>query len=418
MNAHDVATGSSHAAGVRAEGEAEPSELWPSSYEAPSRLRHTSTAPSSLLLGAPYTNRDHPTPRSAYSETMGAPFSVTPPRTPHMRDQVPSLDTSPAVLMQSPEHAGLAYSPYGLPSPAHTPMPAWNEAMALHHSASMQAMSTLGYPASMQAHPYGALPFGMHSFASSFIAQGTTGDTPHSLPTGMEGAYAQSLTPAMAATSLQSPTALSSTPASPVKLLSPTRRGRMGMPKLPRKAQSTPLFDVSTPLDMRGHPSTSAGARGPQKTLRKYASNKRINGGAPFLATASTSDTKGAGQARLRGRPSMMVLHEANGGPSTSRGPGAKPPNLAHRRPVTLNFINYGINDAEALCAAVAPSGSYRALAQQAAQSTDMHDGDGAPEDEKRYARATPQSHPCTPKLRPLLPGKEGASGPDTSSGR
>ena len=53
---------------------------------------------------------------------------------------------------------------------------------------------------------------------------------------------------------------------------------------------------------------------------------------------------------RLRMRGSMAALREANAMHAAKQSPGP-------RKPLTLSFVNYGIEDAEELCSAVAPSG-------------------------------------------------------------
>ena len=141
------------------------------------------------------------------------------------------------------------------------------------------------------------------------------------------------------------------------RLTSPTRRGRTGGQRAPRKAQSTPSFDVRPRSEAPAVPSGSSPARQrtAQRGLRSAASNKRMATMYNNSASSAADANKQARGNRLRTHGSMAALRQA----STMQ-PSKHASSSGPKRPMTLSFVNYGIGDAEALCSAVAPSGSYK----------------------------------------------------------
>lgn len=152
-------------------------------------------------------------------------------------------------------------------------------------------------------------------------------------------------TNALALAGTQSPAPAPSTPQTPRGTISPVRRGRPpSSARTPRKAQSTPHFEFNN------HVEHSPGK--PRKGLRKIASNRRM--AATYVNQSPAAETSKR-PGRLQARGSMAALRQASSLQASLR----QPP-MQQRRPMTLSFVNYGIADAEELCAAVAPSGSYK----------------------------------------------------------
>lgn len=165
---------------------------------------------------------------------------------------------------------------------------------------------------------------------------------------------------------------------------SPSGRRRGSFQRIPRKAQSTPHFsalegDTSRTASI---PSSPCKARSSVKTLRKLQSNRRLNGQGNTASEPSKPQT-----GRLRMRGSMAALREANAMHATKQSP-------AQRRPLTLSFVNYGIEDAEELCSAVAPSGSYKVPLRG---FKDSSDDEGEQNNSSPHA---PPSEPVTPHSR------------------
>lgn len=147
-------------------------------------------------------------------------------------------------------------------------------------------------------------------------------------------------------------TSASMMPSTHTKNMSPGRR-RSAMAGMPRKAQSTPHFQKvsyeATPLASTPHsPSKS---RSNPKTVRRLTSQKRMS----VQPTATAPEPTKMQPGRLRMRGSMAALREANAMQTSSKSSPA-----TQRKPITLSFVNYGIEHAEELCSAVAPSGSYK----------------------------------------------------------
>ncbi|WFC94034.1 hypothetical protein MBRA1_000661 [Malassezia brasiliensis] len=224
-------------------------------------------------------------------------------------------------------------------------MHGWGEPYTMQQ---VQALSAMGYtshadPSTLNRFAGTFAPLGMHAMSSAapqplFVdPQSTQAETTSSHgswdPSGMPASWTTH-TPTLSTASLQQ--------ALPI---SPTRRGRPSMAKTPRKAQSTPLFQITT-------------------------------------------------------MGSMMALREANAMQAATK------PSPAARKPMTLSFVNYGIDDAEELCSAVAPSGSYKVPLRGYAR-----DSDGEEEaDDTMHDKPTP-----TPTHKPL---RHAASADTGAAGR
>lgn len=168
------------------------------------------------------------------------------------------------------------------------------------------------------------------------------------------------------------------------QLASPVRR-RSGAPRAPRKTQSTPLFQVKPSGDVPPVPVPPSPnkVRNTPKTIRKLASSKRMS-----ASYQSAEPAKVPGRLRMRG--SMAALREASALQANVKGSSMQ------RRPMTLSFVNYGIEDAEELCSAVAPSGSYKVPLRGYKGESD--------DDEQQAPNASPQAsspaEPQTPHYR------------------
>ena len=184
----------------------------------------------------------------------------------------------------------------------------------------------------------------------------------------------------------------SQAPQTPRGPASPMRRGRPQTGRVPRKVQSTPHFGIehkfdSSPMKTRG-----------QKGLRKIASNRRM--AATYVNHSMTPEAPKR-QGRLQARGSMAALRQANNLQASMR----QSQGQTQRRPLTLSFVNYGIEDAEELCAAVAPSGSYKVplRGHDERESSDPDDA-GQRSDTKSQSHSqshsntqfTPQVHSCS----------------------
>ena len=364
-------------------------------------------------------------PRALSDDARDAPLA-TPPSMQMMRD--PSLVQGMRNLSATPSDRGgdLATTP-----PASTFASQSLQSSPVHPGASplamralgepfvaqqVQAMSALGFKPNADATPLSRMSsafsaFGMQPLASAspqalFVdPQSTHADSPQSPQASAESGVPawSTLTPTMAATSLQLPL-----PISPPNNMSPTRRARAVASKAPRKTQSTPLFQITTMSGVETPPAppvpgmTPPGrARGSQKVLRKHASNKRMSMGFGAALNTSPNDTKAGNGARLRARSSMMALRQANAIQAAAK------PSPA-RRPMTLSFVNYGIQDAEELCSAVAPSGSYKVPLR--GYSRDSEGDDDEPMGETKSARASGQANsaPANPPLRHAASVDEG----------
>ncbi|WFD36803.1 hypothetical protein MCUN1_003693 [Malassezia cuniculi] len=143
------------------------------------------------------------------------------------------------------------------------------------------------------------------------------------------------------------------TPQTPRGAASPMRRGRPMAGRAPRKAQSTPHFELQQQQQQQQqqHNEISPNKARGNKGLRKIASNRRM--AATYISQSmGTEPTRRQGRLQMSG--SMAALRQASSLQASLRQPPMQ------RRPMTLSFVNYGIEDAEELCAAVAPSGSYK----------------------------------------------------------
>ncbi|KAN0060085.1 hypothetical protein ACQY0O_008058 [Thecaphora frezii] len=141
-------------------------------------------------------------------------------------------------------------------------------------------------------------------------------------------------------------------------------------PRSPMKMKSSPqLRDSGSP------PTPAAAAAGKSSTspsIRKIASNRRINTAAS--SSSSPSMTAGAAKAAIRSKSTIFAQPQrspatstrtrttshisAKSHASTSKSPTPAPHSSGGG--FALSFVNYGMDDAEELCSAVAPSGSYK----------------------------------------------------------
>lgn len=244
------------------------------------------------------------------------------------------LGQAPWLAMSSSVGATPSYSPMA--------MPPW--------AAAMQQMPTYVDPASMT----------MRAGGPSLPSRG-----PHSDGVKLAGspAVSGSVTPT-------SPT-LSDTPQ---KLMSPHRVLSYASLRAPRKAQSTPLFERHADDNSGVAPSmlmSPSKVRGPPKAVRRLASHRRMSTQANSGAEAGKAP---AGRLRVRG--SMAALREANAMHAAAKSGGSTSAGV--RRPLQLSFVNYGLEDAEELCSAVAPSGSYK-VPLRGYRDSDDEDAPGPP---------------------------------------
>ncbi|WFD18427.1 hypothetical protein MCAP1_000630 [Malassezia caprae] len=206
-------------------------------------------------------------------------------------------------------------------------------------------------------------------------------------------------------------TSASMMPSTQTKNMSPSRR-RSAMASVPRKAQSTPhLHKISyEAMSLPSTPQSPSKSRSTPKTVRRLTSQKRMS----VQPTAITPELPKVPSGHLRMRGSMAALREASAMQMSS-----KIAPTAQRKPMTLSFVNYGIEDAEELCSAVAPSGSYKALNRVAKNSS----GECDPQANKPPAT---QSSPNTLSEPPAQqsgdttprPGTAQLGTPDTTTAR
>lgn len=328
---------------------------------------------------------------------------LRPPGTPSDRAVSEMASTPPAslasqALRSSPVHARTAP----------VVMRGWAEPYMMQQ---VQALSAMGYtphtdPGAL-SHLTGTFaPLSMHAMSSAapqalFVdPQSTQAEI-----TSPHGSWDPSGTPTSWATRTPTLSTMSLQQALPI---SPTRRGRPSVAKTPRKAQSTPLFQITTmsgaePTTVPAVPGTTTPGRtrGPQKALRKHTSHRRMNAGAGANTMSPVPDAKAAHGSRLRARGSMMALRQANAMQAAAK------PASAPRKPMTLSFVNYGIDDAEELCSAVAPSGSYKVPLRGYSRDSD---GEEEEADDAMHDRPTP-----TPTHKPL---RHAASADTGAAGR
>ena len=186
----------------------------------------------------------------------------------------------------------------------------------------------------------------------------------------------------------QSPSAMPAQVHAPVRAMhrppmaSPSGVRRTTHQRLPRRAQSTPHIRT-----MDGDPSRASTAlSSPNKTRSSAKSVRRLQSQMRLSTTPGQGDQTKTPTGRLRMRGSMAALREANAMHAAKQSPGP-------RKPLTLSFVNYGIEDAEELCSAVAPSGSYKVPLRNFKDSDD----EGEPQASSPQA---PPSEPLTPRSR------------------
>ena len=167
-------------------------------------------------------------------------------------------------------------------------------------------------------------------------------------------------------------------------------------PRSPAKTKSTPHLRSPLGGGAAGLPSLPAKTTAPG--LRKIASNRRINtvassstlaGSGSAGSTSSSSSSSASGGGGLKGKTSTFGLaggftlelttsasptrartisHQSNVSSRSNSSPGKSksptPSALASGSGsggfTQLSFVNYGLNDADEICSAVAPSGSYK----------------------------------------------------------
>lgn len=147
----------------------------------------------------------------------------------------------------------------------------------------------------------------------------------------------------------------------------------------PRHMRSTPNLHLSPSPSLDGSQYNPYGGSAsvtntPIKTVRKIASNRRLS---MLTATPDTPSMQGFAPGTLPNSPISPTKRGRSGGMlSTSTSVG----NLGG----AFEFINYGIEDADELCAAVAPSGSYKVPLKGFGEGGDEEDegGDGAEDDD------------------------------------
>ncbi|WFD42215.1 hypothetical protein MPSI1_000856 [Malassezia psittaci] len=367
LDAHSVANDGIH----RRDSNGEFGEVWNAAMQSSPDSLHTKLSASSSDLAATlqYTGYD-----TGMSTPPFEPRQPTPTQMHSLGETstTPSERGSETIRTPSASLTGQSHesSPINMRSPPFT-LGSWNSESSSAPIQHFHSLAGLSYPTYLDhgmGHPY-------PSPISSSAMQAMTLDSPHALFIDPQSTQAEArpnsstsfsvgtspswstLTPAMAGASLHYapsvPTALT---------MSPTRMSQTSPMKTPRKAQSTPVFQFAT-FGAADHTppsipssSTVTRARGTSKAIRKHASNKRMNSNSSGLSALSPStDVKSGNTSKLRARGSMMALRQANAMHAAS-----KSPTTANRRPMALSFVNYGIDDADELCSAVAPSGSYK----------------------------------------------------------
>ncbi|WFC98136.1 hypothetical protein MYAM1_000860 [Malassezia yamatoensis] len=366
LDAQSVANDGIH----RRNSDGEFGEMWNAAMQNSPGSPHTKGSASSSDLAATlqYTGYDN-----GMSTPPFEPRQPTPIQMHSFEDTsaTPSERGSETIRTPSASLTGQSHesSPINMRSPFF--LGSWNSESSsapIQHFPNLAGLSYATYSDHGSGHPY-------PSPISSSAMQAMTLDSPHALFIDPQSTQAEArpssstsfsvgtspswstLTPAMAGASLHY------APSVPAALtMSPTQISQTSPMKAPRKAQSTPVFQFATsgaadnPSPSMPSSSTVARARGTSKAIRKHASNKRMNSNNSGLSVLSpSSDAKSAGTSKLRARGSMMALRQANAMHAAS-----KSPTTANRRPMALSFVNYGINDADELCSAVAPSGSYK----------------------------------------------------------
>jgi len=216
------------------------------------------------------------------------------------------------------------------------------------------------------------------------------------------------ITPPTSSALLQSTQQMQLMSASQMKPLhSPPARRRGSTTRIPRKTQSTPQFQA---LDGDAHrtpsvPPSPNKARMVPKTVRRLASHRRMNG----QITTPNEPMKTPVGGRLRMRGSMAALREANAMHSVAKSSSTQSMHQLHqqqqRKPLTLSFVNYGIEDAEELCSAVAPSGSYKVPLRGFKDSDDEAEPQGVATSSSPHPSpnepVTPQNRHSPPSLAP-----------------
>lgn len=143
----------------------------------------------------------------------------------------------------------------------------------------------------------------------------------------------------------------------------------------PRHMRSTPNMTLSPSASMDGSQYSMSVTSTPVKSLRKIASNRRLNGMAGV-----TPDSPAHTFAEMPSSP-MSPSKRRAGTLSASRSMGNLGAAVSSSMPAsssTFEFINYGIEDADELCSAVAPSGSYKVPLKGYGEEGEEEDDDEA----------------------------------------
>lgn len=155
--------------------------------------------------------------------------------------------------------------------------------------------------------------------------------------------------------------------------------------KTPSKTRSSP--------NLRTRPPAAGDASTPSRSPRRIASNRRLTlssqGGSavPPLPHLPKSPSSKAEKHLRRHSHASSVLTTASSGTADMAYPGgsssAKSPSVALPQPGKFAFVNYGMEDAEELCSAVAPSGSYKVPLKGYGSSDEATPGAGEQEEGK-----------------------------------
>lgn len=308
-----------------------------------------------------------------------------------------SLQSSP-MPMKNVESWSEAYAQTPLISPIHNLVPTSWPMLGLQLG-TQNPFTAVGMQDRSMLDLSGMQPSAYQPFVEPPRTQGGT-MSPRDSVVGDRGLWPPNMTPQDSTAMMQSVSMMSSTH---TKNVSPGRR-RANAVCLPRKAQSTPHFQKisyeAVPLPTTAQsPSKS---RSTPKTVRRLTSQKRMS----VQPTAIVAEPTKMQPGRLRMRGSMAALREANAMQLSSK--NATQSTQGVRKPITLSFVNYGIEDAEELCSAVAPSGSYKVPLRG------FKDSDEEGDDQAATPPAT-RSPPDGPSESPAMPHGQASPHPGTT---
>ncbi|CEH13636.1 hypothetical protein CBOM_01541 [Ceraceosorus bombacis] len=244
---------------------------------------------------------------------------------------------------QGPGSSGFAYTSMGLLtpiSPVHALAPSSAQVPSHHFSPASSAFRVSTMPSDMAA-SYG-VPFNMNTAVIGSNALGLSQPFP-----GTNGLSSCPSTGLQAIDPSSFGAFTSEYPDPPASLFHKERQSSHAplSPRSPNKAKSAPNLRSVDPQQHQDAPSRSP---------RKIASNRRLHAS----SNASTMPTETSPASSFNsGRPRTMTLSSASSGYRTLDSPSFPP---TPRSGGSISFVNYGIEDADELCAAVAPSGSYK----------------------------------------------------------